>query len=198
MIMGVILAAGEANRMGEPKQLLNWKGQPLISHVVDRVKMSKLDPIRVIVGAYREEIIPLLSGVEIVVNDRYKEGQASSIRAGLDSLPPGVKGAAFILADQPLIKVTTYSYLSKVFREEEPGILIPTYRGQRGNPVIFHRNYFPQLRRIVGDKGGRELIHDNSDQVFKCEVADVGILKDLDDKEDYNCLKNYLKKTGDN
>ncbi|AZR74584.1 hypothetical protein BBF96_15105 [Anoxybacter fermentans] len=187
MIMGVILAAGEAKRMGEPKQLLSWQGEPLIRWVIRQVWFSRFNPVRVVLGAYADQIEPLIEDldVEILFNPAYPQGQSTSVKKGLQDYPPGVIGAAFILGDQPLIKVETYNYLIEVFEKEEPGILVPTYQNQRGNPIFFHKRFFSDLMKIEGDCGGREIIFDNQAQVRKVEVADPGIILDLDVKEDY-------------
>lgn len=187
MIVGVILAAGEGKRMGVVKQLLDWHGEPLISHVVGQILQSQFDQVRVVLGANHELIEPVLTdrNVEILYNPDYQQGQSTSVKRGLADLPEDVKGVAFLLADQPVIRLETYNTLIKIFRREQPGILIPTWQGQRGNPVFFQQRFFPLFKEVEGDRGGREIIRQHPDEVQLWEGNDPGILVDLDRQEDY-------------
>ncbi len=197
MIQGIVLAAGKADRMGVSKQLLTLEGEPIIRRVVKQVKASNFDLITVVLGAYADRIRPLLSdlGVKIVFNPDYSLGQSTSLKAGLEGYTDSIEGAAFVLGDQPLIKVETYNYLIKVFKAAGSGILLPTYLGQRGNPVFFHYKFFPELLEVEGDYGGRDVIKAHNDQVKIVEVCDPGITIDLDYPEDYRRLSAELNTT---
>lgn len=199
MIMAVILAAGEARRMGEVKQLLDWQGEPLICQVIRKVTASRFASVRLVLGAYYQQIVPWVTSLvkeleldldlEVVYNPDYQMGQSTSVQRGLTDLPDQVQGVAFILADQPLVQVETYNMLIDYFNQEKPGILIPTYQGQFGNPKFFHRKFFSELCNVMGDQGGRAIIRQYSEQVHQVEVADPGVLSDIDYPEDYARLK---------
>lgn len=192
MIIGIILAAGEAKRMGEPKQLLDWQGEPLIRWIVKCVSKANFDLLKVVIGAYQKQIESVLIdlNVELVVNSDYPSGQSSSVRKGLENCPSEVQGAAFILGDQPLIRVETFNNLISIFHKETPGILIPTFQQKSGNPVFFHRRFFPALSGVAGDIGGRELIKNNHNQIRLVEVDDPGVVLDIDNQGDYLKLKS--------
>lgn len=195
MMTGIILAAGEARRMGRVKQLLDWHGEPLIRHVVRKVRASRFDRVRVILGAGYEQILPVISDldVEVIYNPDYRRGQSTSVGKGLEGLAGGVKGAAFLLADQPLTRIETYDRLIRAFACGAGGILIPTWQGQRGNPVFFDQQFFPLLREAEGDRGGRDVIRQNPDRVRLIEVDDPGVVTDIDVEEDYLRLLNEAR-----
>lgn len=196
MVCGIVLAAGQALRMGLLKQLMQWGGQPLIRHVVKEVLASNFDLVKVVLGAYATEIEPHLADldVKIIYNPDYRLGQSSSIKKGLEDVRPDLLGAAFILADQPLMERQTYNQLITVFKAKKPGILIPTYQNQAGNPVFFQRWFFKELLKIEGDTGGREIIRRYPEQVYRLAVDNPGILFDLDQPADYQKLHHLSRR----
>jgi molybdenum cofactor cytidylyltransferase len=187
-VAGVILAAGGSQRMGEPKQLLNWRGQTLIRHVITNAIKAKLSPIIVVLGAYferiKQEIVDL--PIQVVKNDDWRKGQSSSLRAGLDAIPDEIGAAVFLLADQPMISSSILSSLVKLHTETLAPIVAPRVHGQRGNPVLFDRVTFPDLRNIHGDMGGRALF--TRYPVTHLDVDDPQILYDIDTFDDYKKL----------
>jgi molybdenum cofactor cytidylyltransferase len=187
-VAGVILAAGGSKRMGEPKQLLNWRGQTLIRHVIKNAIKAKLSPIIVVLGAYHErikqEIVDL--PVKVVKNDDWRKGQSCSVRAGLDAITDEIGAAVFLLADQPMISSSILQALVKLHAETLAAIVAPRVHGQRGNPVLFDRATFPDLRNIHGDMGGRALFA--SYEIAHLDVDDPQILYDIDTIDDYKEL----------
>ncbi len=196
MVCGIVLAAGQALRMGLIKQLMQWGGQPLIRHVVKEVLASHFDLVKVVLGAYATEIESHLAdlNVKIIYNPDYRLGQSSSIKKGLKDVRPDLLGAAFILADQPLMERQTYNQLITFFKAKKPGILVPTYQNQAGNPVFFQRSFFKELLKIEGDTGGREIIRCYPEQVYRLAVDNPGILFDLDQPADYQKLRHLSRK----
>ena len=91
-IAGIVLAAGASTRYGQPKQLLDWRGTPFVRVVAQTALSAGLDPVLVVTGAYAEEVEAVLQGlpVQIVRNEAWGEGQASSIRASINALTPSV------------------------------------------------------------------------------------------------------------
>lgn len=209
MIAGIVLAAGESKRMGEIKQLLDWQGEPVIRRTVRNVCSGGFDLVRVVIGAYADKLAPILDdlNVELIYNPHYREGQSISVKSGLagldgfnavmelaqltrlDNQALEFSGAAFIPGDMPLIQAETFGQMIEFFRKVEPGILVPTYQGERGNPVFFHRRFFAELSLIQGDRGGREVFGRYPEAVQMIPVDDRGILLDLDSPEDYQRLK---------
>ncbi|HLI50858.1 MAG TPA: nucleotidyltransferase family protein, partial [Thermomicrobiaceae bacterium] len=107
-VAGIVLAAGEASRLGRAKQLLPLAGKPVIAYVIDAARQTHLSPLVVVLGAYASEIethVPDLPAEAMVVrNGRYQEGQSTSLQAGIRVLPDDVEGALILLADQPEIE----------------------------------------------------------------------------------------------
>lgn len=167
-IAGVILAAGASERFGSIKQLALWRGQTLLSHVIQKSLASGLSPVRVITGANSEQILNSLKSlpestrtqIEIVHNPEWNSGLSTSVRAGIDVLPAAVHGVVFLLSDQPQIPVDLIRGLRRMRAQERSWAVVPRYRGQRVNPVLFGKELFSELMALQGDSGGRQLLHE--------------------------------------
>jgi molybdenum cofactor cytidylyltransferase len=123
-------------------------------------------------------------GLKIVMNPVYAEGMASSLRAGIAAVDPRAQAALIVLADQPCVRSATLRKLIEHHRVARPQIVIPTYRGFRGNPVLLDRSVFPEIMEITGDIGCRAIFGEHNEQISKLDVDDVGILLDADTVED--------------
>ena len=186
-VSALLLAAGESQRMGRLKQLLPLGGSTLIEVVLENLLRSRLQEVIVVLGFGAEEIRPRVEakGVRVAVNPRYKEGMASSLRVGLDALDPRAEGILVALADQPFIPPEVIDRLIEAFQGTSKGIVVTTFQGRRGHPVIFHRRYMEELRSLSGDQGGRELLHRNPEDLLEVEVDCPGVITDIDTLEDY-------------
>ncbi|MFP4437630.1 MAG: NTP transferase domain-containing protein [Chloroflexaceae bacterium] len=197
MIYGLLLAAGTSSRMGHPKQLLDWHGQPMVRHVAQQVPASNLAGLIVVVGAAADRVQAALAGLEITVvtNPDYATGQASSLRAGLRVVPATVDAVVVLLADQPLVTPALINTLVATFRQEcalaAPGPLaiIPCYRGQRGNPVLLARALFPELQQLQGDVGARAVLQRYASQIYWLDTTDPAVITDIDTLEAYERQK---------
>lgn len=187
-IGAIVLAAGGSMRLGEPKQLLLWKGKPFVWHVVTTAIQAGLDPIIVVTGSYDKEVQAVLCGLPITLvhNDNWQEGQGSSIRAAVRILSDDIQASFFLLVDQPQINQGLITALLEQYCKNTPDILAPKVGDQRGNPVLFDRKTFPALKKLRGNQGGRSVF-----KQFKIEYlpwTDKTILLDIDTKEDYQHL----------
>ena len=146
-IAGIILAAGEASRFGEPKQLLKWKGEPFVRAVSQTALRAGLSPVVVVTGAYAEQVEAVVHDldVRIVRNENWETGQGSSIREGVRSLPNECGGAIFLLADQPQVDIPILQALKEKHAEGLYPIIPPMVIDRRANPVLFDRVTFPDL-----------------------------------------------------
>ncbi len=191
-VAAVILAAGLSSRMASVNKLLMSLGdRPVIRRVVQTALDAGLDPVIVVVGHDRETLRAALQGlpVRIVGNDDYEEGLASSIRAGVAAIGTDVGAAVFLLGDMPLIAPRHLGPLLAAFAPAEGrSICIPTYRTQRGNPVLWSAQYFPRLLELRGDQGARVLLHDLTDQIFEVEMPDDAVLVDIDTQADLDVM----------
>ncbi len=189
-IAAIILAAGGSTRLGQPKQLLDWDGQPLLAHVAQVVLASQARPVLAVLGCRAEEIGQALAHLplQIVPNPDWAAGLSTSLRAGLSALPDDAAGALLILADQPRLTPALLDELIARFRAGPAQVVAPFYRGRRGTPVLFSRALFPALRRVGGDQGGRDLIARHADRLARVEVDDPSLFHDIDTHQDYRTL----------
>lgn len=158
-IAGIVLAAGESKRFGQPKQLLEWRGKPFVRQAAETALAAGLQPVVVVTGAHAEQVAASLTDLAVTVrhNPAWPSGQSSSLQAGLAALPPEAGGAVFLLADQPQVPPTLLRALVERHCRDLCPILAPQVRGQRANPVLFDRLTFPALQALRGDIGGRAL-----------------------------------------
>jgi molybdenum cofactor cytidylyltransferase len=184
-IGGIILAGGSSSRFGEPKQLLMWKGEPLIRHVVRSAVQAGLSPVVVVVGSSADLVLAAIKDLplRIVNNFRWAEGMSSSIKAGLKTLTGEVGGAVFLQADQPQIPPRLIKSLVEAHQSSLSPIIAPQIDGQRGNPVLFDTDTFTNLLAMEGDVGGRALF--NHYPVEWVIWHDPRMRLDIDSPEDY-------------
>jgi CTP:molybdopterin cytidylyltransferase MocA len=182
-----VLAAGGSKRMGEAKQLLSVGREPLIRRVVSSALEARMEPTLVILGARAAEIRPLLE--DLVVNPRWSEGLASSLRAAIDALDgwPRVRGIIVMLADQPRMTAAHLRNVEASQRESGRSIVASHYGGHLGPPAYFDRRHFPALRALRGDVGARALLH-GEDVISVTAPPGTGI--DLDTPADYESFRN--------
>ena len=205
-IAGVILAAGESRRYGQPKQLLDWKGEPFVRAVAKTAVEAGLAPIIVVTGSNAEQVELTVKDLNVTVikNEEWKSGQGSSIKAGVKalvsasttpavSLPYGhnvsarkTGGAIFLLADQPQLTSSVIRALMEKHAEGLYPIVAPMVMDQRANPVLFDRVTFPDLLMLEGDVGGRAIFHKH--RVGYLPWHDDRLLLDVDTPEMYQRL----------
>jgi molybdenum cofactor cytidylyltransferase len=190
-IAAIILAAGLSKRMGTPKQLLRVGEATLLETVLRNVRDSQIGEIVLVLGHQAETIRRQLTleGVKVVTNPNYAEGMATSIRAGLAALSPDVQAAFMVLADQPFVRPATFGRLIEEHSRLKPQIVLPMYRGFRGNPVLIDRSVFPELAGLQGDIGCRAIFGSHTENILKVEVNDPGVLLDIDSQEDFQKLR---------
>lgn len=166
-IVGIVLAAGMSRRLGRPKQLLVLDGKPLIAHVIDRALESSLDEVLLVTGPQEDPIHTALAGrsVRFIYNARFEEGQGTSLATGIASLDDATDAAVILLGDQPGILPEVIDAVIAVRREQGVPVVMADYGGDRGHPVLFGREVFPELRALTGDTGGREVVRARWDQL---------------------------------
>jgi molybdenum cofactor cytidylyltransferase len=187
---GIILAAGCSKRFGANKLLARLNGRPVIAWVVRAALGSRLARIVLVLGHERRRVLEALGGlppderVATVFNPRYAEGQSTSLRAGLERVAADCSAAMFLLGDQPRIRAEVIDRLLERWRGSGAKIAVPVHAGKRGNPVVFDRAYFPAIFGIEGDKGARDLIAANPQQVLEVAFDDPGLFLDVDTPAD--------------
>jgi len=198
-IAAVILAAGTSSRMGEAKQLLRLGEITLLDQVIENVRGSRVDEIVLVLGHEAERIKQSITtkSLKVVINDFYGQGMGTSLRTGLSAVPSGVCAALIVLADQPFVRSATFDQIIDHYRKSGRQIVIPTYKGFRGNPVLLDRSVFAEVMALSGDIGCRAIFGNHLEGIAKVPVEDVGILLDLDSKDDVARLQNFRHGTPD-
>lgn len=192
-IGAVVLAAGRSTRMGEPKQLLRLGGRLMLEQTVENVRASGVDEEVLVLGfeaeAIRREISEaLLGAVRVVVNGDYKSGIASSLRTGLAAVSSAMDAALIVLADQPFVRPESMLRILDVHRNSDAKIVVPFYRGKRGNPVLLDRSLFAEAMALEGDVGCRAIFANHADAIVRVDVDDPAVLADIDTREDFERL----------
>ncbi len=188
-VAGIILAAGTSSRLLESKQLIQWRGKPLVLHAVEAAMNGGLDPILVVVGEDEEALRVLFKDypVRILCNPEPSRGQSSSVRVGIESLGEEIEAAIFLLADMPLITGDVVSALVHEHRSTLAPTIAPRADGQRGNPVLFDRSVFSLLKDVSGDRGGRAIFEQYPPHYVEW---DSSVLFDVDSPEDLERLRS--------
>jgi molybdenum cofactor cytidylyltransferase len=198
-VAGILLLAGLSSRLGFPKALLTFGNQPLIRHVLRQALDSELEQVILVLGHKKPEILKRIGALKqhpklnIIVNPDYMEGMSTSLRTGLTQVNPGSSGALFLLGDQPLLTSRVINKLIRAFRKDPTAIIVPDYGKGPGNPVLFPASFYTQLRRLSGDRGGRELIKKHADQVRFIPIRPRRIGWDVDTWEDYEKVKKWFQ-----
>ena len=192
-IGAVVLAAGMSSRMGETKQLLRLGVNTLLGQVLEHVRSSRAKDIVLVLGHEAEKIKEQVStdNLTVVINESYQQGMGASLRTGLAALPPGVNAALIVLADQPFIRSKTLDLLMDQYMRSNAQIVIPTYKGFRGNPILLDRSVFSEVMALTGDIGCRAIFGNHLEGIVKFPVEDIGILLDMDSKDDFELLHDF-------
>ena len=186
-VAAVVLAAGQSRRMGDVNKLLaEVDGAPMIARTVDSVLASAAGPVVVVTGFEAAKLRAALAGrpLRFVHNPGFADGLSGSLQAALDELPEEVDGALVCLGDMPRVGPRHLDRLLAAFAaHDRPAICVPTHNGKRGNPVVWHRRFFDEMRRVAGDTGARHLIGEHAEAVVEVEMEDGAVLADVDTPE---------------
>jgi molybdenum cofactor cytidylyltransferase len=196
-IAAVILAAGRSTRMGGPNKLLaEIGGRPLIRIAAEEALASRARPVIVVTGHQREQVEAALKGLDVrrVHNPDYADGLSTSLRAGLAAVPDEVDGAIVCLGDMPQVRAALIDRLIGAFDPARGAlVVVPTIDGQRGNPVVWSRRFFPELMALEGDVGARNVIGRYAEAVAEVPLNDAAALVDVDTPEALVKVKGELE-----
>lgn len=198
MVSAIILAAGSSRRMGQPKALLDIGGKTFLQHIVDVLNSARVLDIVIVLGSEVDDLKKHLGwfGGKVVLNERWQEGQLSSLVVGLDGLDSeDVLGAMICPIDHPVITQSLVVDLLQEFWTSKKKIIIPTFRGKRGHPVIFERSLFDEIRTAPMDVGARAVVHHHADDIAEVSSEEEGVIVNIDTPEDYKT--NILHKLHD-
>lgn len=181
----IILAAGQSSRLGEPKQLLDYSGQPLIRHMAQIAVDLDAGPVVVVVGAHAEAVTEALHDLPVrkLHNPDWQTGMASSIKAGVALLAPTLPdGILILLTDQPHVNRALLEKLIDTARSTHKPIVASQYGDTLGVPILFRSAYFEALQQLSGDAGARVLVQQHIDDVASVPFEEGAV--DLDTPED--------------
>jgi molybdenum cofactor cytidylyltransferase len=187
VISAIVLAAGEGRRFGGTKQLEIVRGKPLVQHAVDAAAGAEVDEIVVVLGHDAEPVrasLALPPHARVVVNERYADGQSTSLAAGLDALDPTSEAAVVLQADQPGIQARHVRSLVMVYRDERPEVLRTRFLDGPG-PALIAQSVWPDVMSLEGDTGARALFDADPDRgrwlaFDEAAPVDVDVREDLE------------------
>jgi molybdenum cofactor cytidylyltransferase len=186
----IILAAGSSSRLGQPKQLLEFKGKSLLFHTVEQaVKVS--NAIVVVTGSNSLEVENEINGQKVLIsyNPDWQKGMGLSVSSGLKRLLldfSEIEYCIISVCDQPYIDANVFSRLIEEQHHTQKGIVASAYAETLGTPVLFAKKYFNDLLIVSGNEGAKKLL-----QKFKDDVAEISFEEgavDIDTIGDYEQL----------
>ncbi len=196
MIAGILLAAGNSSRMGEPKALLSCQGLTFADSILNKLAEINCNPVITILGSSGELIRrqTKVDSFQCFNNPNPELGQLSSLKIAIEKLPDQTKGFILTLVDHPLVKLETYQALYQKAKDTPDCIIIPRFGGRRGHPVYFGERFFISLLEAPLNKGARTVVYENIEDVKYIESDDEGILKDIDTQGDYLKIKEGVER----
>jgi molybdenum cofactor cytidylyltransferase len=193
-VWAIILAGGESKRMGTPKMLLPYRGATIIETVIQNIASSSVEKTLVVLGSNGDQILEAISEYPVMhcYNDAYKSGMLSSVKCGFAHLPDECGAALVFPGDQPMIREKDINIVLSAWHESGKGIVVPTFRGRRGHPLLIDRKYRQEVMTLDESDGLRALAMKHPGDVREIETDNPLILKDIDTAEDY---RNELNRT---
>jgi molybdenum cofactor cytidylyltransferase len=198
-VAALVLAAGRSSRMGGPNKLLaEIGGRPLVRIATEQVLASRARPVIVVTGHQRERVEAALDGlpVEFVDNPAFADGLGTSLKAGIGALPAQSDGVIVCLGDMPQVDAAMIDKLAGALAPDKGALIaVPTIAGQRGNPVVWSRRFFPELMAVEGDIGARHLIGRYAEAVIEVPLTGTAALTDVDTPEALEAVRAELEGT---
>ncbi len=189
-VAALVLAAGGSQRLGTPKQLLDYRGATLLDATLTTVRAAGFEQVVVVLGGAAEEVQARvdLDDLDVVVNADFGDGCATSIRSGLDHVHPAMHGLVLLLGDQPGVSVDAVRALAEAARSHAVGVCAydDGQTSELGHPLWFDRSMFETLRGLHGDKAVWQVVEADDDVVHVPVPGAVPL--DVDTWDDYQAL----------
>jgi molybdenum cofactor cytidylyltransferase len=188
----LILAAGASRRLGQPKQLVKFKGESLVYRISKEALKSQVGNVTVVTGYKNEEISAEIEGLDVntYFNSEWKEGMGSSIRNGLSAIlqeDPETNAVIIAMVDQPYVSAAHFEKLFNAYDSSRPMIIASAYGGTFGVPVLVDNFYFEMLKGLKGDEGGKKIFVNYLKNIVEIPFAEGSI--DIDEEEDLLSLQ---------
>lgn len=193
-VAAIVLAAGHSSRMGANKLLMDIAGSPVLSHTLRASASAPISDSVVVTGHESDRVSALVPPDRRTVhNPLYQTGMASSLKLGLSALPPNCDAALVVLGDMPAVRPSDIAAIAAAFNPDEGReLIVPTYRGKRGHPVLFGRRFWPAMMDATGDQGARQVLVDNADAVCEVAIDHPGVVMDADTPEALAALRALM------
>jgi len=184
-IAAIVLAAGRSTRMGSNKLIADVGGKPMVRRVTEAALESAAAPVLVVTGHQEPDVRNALTGLNVVFvhNPNYAQGLSTSLKAGIAAMPASVAGTLVLLGDMPQIAPGHLDQLMAAFRDRAGVVIVPVHRGERGNPVLWPRAFFPAMLALEGDAGAKRLLAANAACVREVDLGTDAIFLDVDTAE---------------
>lgn len=193
-IAAIVLAAGSSQRMGVQNKLhLPIDGVPLLRRSLKILLASNIDEVVVVLGHDHDSTRALIDDLplQLVYNQTHNSGQMTSVHCGLTSLKDPYDGVIIALGDQPALSVTDINYLIDAYHNRSSGeVVVPTFNGERGNPIIISENSRADILAGTRNLGCRKFIENNPELVYRVAMPNPGVVIDLDTPQEY---ENYCE-----
>jgi molybdenum cofactor cytidylyltransferase len=195
MISAILLAAGLSRRMGDFKQLLQFRGKSFVECCVDNLLAAGVDDLVVVTGHRDAEVRQALASrkIKFIFNADYQAGMSSSIKCGVQALEEKTEALLIALADQPHIHSSSISKVIAAYAKERPLLVVPTYANRRGHPIILDGKLRAEILTLDPSQGLRQVVHRHQDQALYLEMQNDSVLLDFDYPQDY---ENFLQQEG--
>ena len=184
-ISAIVLAAGLSRRMGDVQKLVMlYQAKPLLGHMLTSLEEADLvGKVVAVTGHESDAVRDVCSSyaVEIAHNKNFKDGLASSIKVGVQACEAGSDGILICHGDMPLINQDHIQTLCMAFQRNSDKIIIPSFEGRQGNPVLWPKSYFSRLKFLKGDQGAKAILQENTDSIIRIDFEDKAIMFDVDD-----------------
>jgi molybdenum cofactor cytidylyltransferase len=187
----LVLAAGLSTRFGSAKQLADFRGRPMIAHMMHLAGEVFGCASILVAGDQWARVTAAAGTLEgfFVINEQYRQGLGSSIAAGVSVVGDCASGVMLLMADQPLIEASYLRQMIEEWNRDRGRIVASQFDGVIGPPVIFPSRYFDELCTLEGDNGARKIIEANVSSLTRLPCAAAAA--DIDRKED---LERVLKR----
>ena len=182
-IAAVILAAGASERLGQPKQLIQVRGESLLRRTARAAIQAGCAPVWVVLGFAAEQMRPELQGlpVQALTNADWSQGKASSLRSGVSAAQVSADAVLLLVCDQVRLSADHLRAVLDRHRGGGAAITASEYDGRLGVPAIFSARLFSELLQIEGDRGAREVIEHHTAETQAVSWPDGAF--DLDSPE---------------
>ena len=187
MISAILLAAGKSKRMnGENKLTKKFKGIPLIKYAVQNILSSAIEEVIIILG-YQSEIVEKIidknNKIKFILNENFESGMASSIKIGINNLSDQTESFFICLGDMPNVNRNIYDKLIQSKNNKE--IVVPNFKGNQCNPILFSRSVINTLMNVQGDTGAKKILELNKNKILNVNIDELNFAKDFDTPEDF-------------